>query len=279
MDKIKLITNDYNNKLKNFAPEVIDKALAFLERRRQNNEKSNNDLELDIKTKEIFALMEEYAQELKKYFVDNNIYLTHISSISPDKLEKGVLKKSIDKANIYETERVDGVFASSYPLKDNPYIARNSSGMIMLAPSVYIYGNDNIEVISDLDEKKQAILKQPNYIYYLNPVKFKPVCTLMKTNESNEPIFVFSEEWISDSEINVFDSSQVKKIEEISDVTNLLEHYLILCDKESQEIGIMAKTFKNRNEAIKFIEMKINDGSIRYINGEINDNKSDEKKR
>lgn len=64
----------------------------------------------------------------------------------------------------------------------------------------------------------------------------------------------------------------MKSIEKVNDVTNLLEHYTILCDVKSQGIGIEARQ-KSRANAIKFITEKINDGSIRNINHEagIND--------
>ena len=273
-DKIRLITNDYSKRLKGFNRKAIDNVLDFLARRRQNQGKDNNDIELDAEAKEIFELMTEYKQSIKRIFVDNNIDITHITSIDPEELKGGVLKRSIDRANNYETERVDGVFASSTPVDgNNPYIARNSSGMIRLGKSTYIYGNDNIEVTQDSEGKKHAILRQQNYIYYINPTRFNPVCNLTIDSISHEPIFEFSEEWISDSEVDISDSSQVRNIEQVRDVTNLLEHYNILCDKQSQGIGIKARQLKSKSDALEFIETKIEDGSVRNINHEtgIND--------
>ena len=273
-DKIRLITNDYSKRLLGFNRKAIDNALDFLARRRQNQGKDNNDIELDAEANEIFELMTEYKQSIKRIFVDNSIDITHITSIAPEELEGGVLRKSIDRANNYETERVDGVFASSTPADgNNPYLARNSSGMIRLGKSTYIYGNDNIEVTQDSEGKKRAILRQPNYIYYINPTRFNPVCNLTIDLISHEPIFEFSEEWISDSEVDISDPSQVRNIEEVRDVTNLLEHYIILCDKQSQGIGIKARQLKTKSDALEFIEMKIQDGSVRNINHEtgIND--------
>ena len=268
-DKIRLVTHDYTKRLQGFDKNAIDNALEFLHRRCQNHGKDNNDIELDTETKKIFELMKEYGQSIKRIFVDNNIDLTHITSLSPERLEGRVLRKSIDRANNYETERVDGVFASSIPVDgNNPYIARNSSGMIILGKSTYIYGNDNIEVTQDLEGKKHANLKQPNYIYHINPTRFNPVCNLTIDSISHKPIFEFSEEWISYSEVDILDPSQVRGIEQITDVTNLLEHHTILCDTQSQEIGIKARQFKTRNDALKFIEMKIKDGSVRNINQE-----------
>lgn len=273
-DKIKLITKDYSRRLQEFDKNTIDNALDFLQRRYQNHGKNNNDIELNIKAKEIFELMKEYEQAIKRIFIDNNIDITHITSIAPDKLKGGVLKKSINRANNYETERVDGVFASSSPIDGkNPYIARNSSGMIMLGSTTYIYGNDNIEVNQDSDGNKHAILKQPNYIYYINPDKFNPVCNLTIDQRNHKPIFEFSEEWISDSEVDISDSNQVRSVEQVKDVTKLLENYTILCDTQSQGFGMKARQFRDKNGALEFIKMKIKDGSIRNINNEtgIND--------
>lgn len=273
-DKVRLITNDYSKRLKGFNRKAIDNALDFLARRRQNQGKDNNDIELDAEAKEIFKLMTEYKQSIKRIFIDNNIDITHITSIAPEELEGGVLRRSIDRANNYETERVDGVFASSTPVDGhNPYIARNSSGMIRLGKSTYIYGNDNIEVTQDSEGKKRAILRQPNYIYYINSAKFNPVCNLTIDSISHEPIFEFSEEWISDSEVDISDPSQVRNIEQVRDVTNLLEHYIILCDKQSQGIGIKARQLKSKIDALKFIETEIENGSVININHEtgIND--------
>lgn len=86
------------------------------------------------------------------------IDITHITSVSPEKMEKGRIRKSIDRANNYETERVDAVFASLSPIDGkNAYIARNSTGMIKLGKSTYIYGGDNIDVVLDENCKKHAI--------------------------------------------------------------------------------------------------------------------------
>ena len=86
--------------------------------------------------------MTEYKQDIKKIFVDNNVDITHISSVPPEELEGGALRMSLDRANNYETERVNGVFASSEPVDgNNPYIARNSSGLIKLGKSTYIFSH------------------------------------------------------------------------------------------------------------------------------------------
>ena len=100
-----MITNDYNRRLQAFDRKAIYNVLDFLQRRHQNQGKSIDDIELDSEAKEIFKLMTEYGQSIKRIFVDNNIDITHITSINPEQLEGGVLRKSIDRANNYETER------------------------------------------------------------------------------------------------------------------------------------------------------------------------------
>ena len=213
-DKIRLITIDYSQKLQGYDRKAIDNVLNFLQRRHKNHGKNNDDIELDTEASKIFGLMTEYGQAIKRIFVDNNIDITHITSIAPEQLEGGVLRKSIDRANNYETESI-------------------------------------------------------------NPNRFNPVCNLTIDPRSHEPIFEFSEEWISDSEVDISDHSQVRNIEQVKDVTSLLEHYTILCDTQSQGIGMKARQSTSKDEALKLIAMKIKDGSVRNINQEIGINDRD----
>ena len=273
-EKVELLTHSYSKRLKDFSKESIDNALDFLHRRQINHGKSDNDIELSDEAKEIFKLMQEYGQSIKKIFVDNNIDLTHITNIAPEKLEGGEIRKSLDRANNYETERVDAVFASSSTVDgNNPYIARNNSGMITLGRSTYIYGSDNINVTQDSESKKHAVLKQPNYIYHINPASFTPICNLTKNPHTHQPIFEFSEEWISDTAIDIYNPNQMRGVDEIKDVTSLLENYTILCDIRRQGIGIKARQLKSKEETLQYVAEKIKDGSVININQEtgIND--------
>ena len=269
MHKIRLIGEDYSRKLQDFDKKDIDNAINFLKRRYQNHGRDNEDIELSDEAKKIFELKTEYGKDIKEIFVDNNIDLTHITSISPEKLEGGVIRKSFGALNNYETERVDAVFASSTPVDgNNPYIAWKDGELVKLGDSEYIYGNDNIEITKDSEGKNHAMLKEPNYIYHISPEKFEPVCNFTIDKTTNEPIFEFSDEWTSDTEVDISDNNQVKKIEEVRDVTSLLENHTILCDKYSQRIGMKAIKFGNEKEGMQFIIEKIKEGSVRYINGE-----------
>ena len=273
-DKIRLIGEEYSKKLQDFDKKDIDNAISFLKKRYKNHGRDNEDIELSDKAKKIFDLRTEYGKKIKKIFVDNNIDLTHITSIPPKELEGGVLRKSIDVLNMYETERVDAVFASSTPIDGkNPYIAWKDGELVKLGNSEYIYGNDNIEITKDSEGNNHAMLKEPNYIYHISPEKFEPVCNFTIDKTTNDPVFEFSDEWISDIEVDISDNNQVRKVKEVRDVTSILENYTILCDKYSQRIGMKVMTFKNKEEGMKFIAEKIREGSVRNINEEtgIND--------
>ncbi|MDO5557884.1 MAG: hypothetical protein Q4G05_06595 [Clostridia bacterium] len=269
-DKIEMLTKYYSLQLERFSKATIDNAVIFLQRRRINHGRDNNDIELDDEAKKFFELMREYGQSIKKIFIDNNINITHITNVAPEKLENGELRKSLDRANNYETERSNGVFASSSPVDgNNPYIARNNSGMIRLDKFTYIYGSDNIDVSQDSEGKKHAVLKQPNYIYYINPKNFTPVCNLTINPYTQRPTFEFSEEWISDTAIDISDQTQIHGVDEVKDVTSLLEHFTILCDAKSQGIGIKARQFESREKALQYVTEEITNGSVRHINKEI----------
>ena len=273
-DKIGLITNIYSNKLRNFDKDSIDNALSFLRKRHQNDGyATDEDIILTEEAKKIFELMAEYGQAIKRVFIADNINLTHSTNLAPEKMEGGVIRKSIDRDTEFKTERVDAVFASSTPIDGrNTYIALNK-GMVRM-DSICIYGNDNIEVTQDSEGNKHAMLREPNYIYHINPEKFTPVCTLTEDPKSGRPIFEFTDEWISDSEVVISDPNQVRAVEEVNDVTCLLDHYTILCDVQSQGIGWQARHSGSRKyDALKFITERIADGSLRNINHEtgIND--------
>lgn len=268
-DKIDLLTREYSKQLKGYRKETINEALDFLQKRRDNQGSDNDDIEISDKAKEIFYLLKEYGKAIKKLFVENNIEITHITPVSPEKLDGGIIRKSIAKLNNYETKRVDGVFASSKPIDKNAYIAKNNLGMINLGESIYIYAGDNIEVVSDEEGKKHAMLRKPNFIYYINPENFMPVCNLTANPYFHITTFEFSEEWISSTEIDISDPNQVKKVEEVKDVTKLLEHFTILCDVYNQRIGIKTPPLaKNRKKAIEDIRKQIENGGLRYINQE-----------
>ena len=90
-------------KLKN--PEVIEKALEFLEKSRENVMKNRNQSfslhfdSLDEETKEIFELMKQYQKDIKEIFMNNNGMICHISDVSPEKMRDGKIKRSKNREN------------------------------------------------------------------------------------------------------------------------------------------------------------------------------------
>ena len=91
-------------------------------------------------------------------------------------------------------------------------------------------GGDVLDVETGEDGSKHAVLRNPNYIYRINPKNFTPVVTL-NTRNNDGPTFLFSHEWISDQEVNLSDPEQlIGEVEEVRDVTELLENYHILSD-------------------------------------------------
>ena len=266
--------NEYKKYLSSHRFRNIEEVFLILEERRKkvrsHDQSINENMEdLDDKTREILQLMLSYEQYIKEVFLRRGEYITHITDVSPENMKDGKILKSIGRANNYETEMGDWVFASSTPINGkNPYIARNSkNGMIRINKKTYVYGGDNIQVQRDNKGNSRVVLKVPNYVYKISPKKFRPVVTLLK-DENGKPYFDFSEEWISDEEVDINDSDQVLGVEKITDITELLKNYQILCDINNSGEGMKIRNSSSKEEMIKKIIQGIQNGKLRYINGE-----------
>lgn len=259
---------EYQNLLLKENPRAIEKTLRFLDIKRnevkhKKNVRFNNGIRPDDDVKRILDLLERYAQDIKMIFISNNETITHVTIVSPNAMRGGKIVRSLSRANNYETESGDWVFASSEPMDNNPYLARNPDlGMIMITPDVYIFGGNNIDV-----ENNRAVLKRPNYIYRLNPEKFTPVVTL-RLDRNGKPYFEFSEEWVSDFDVDISDKSQVLSCTEVLDVTDIVKNYQVLCDIHLERIAMEVRKCKSKEEAINLLIQYIKNGKLRYINGE-----------
>lgn len=180
--------------------------------------------------------MLRYEQDIKRIFLENEETITHITNVSPNNMIGGRILKSIRRANNYETARENWVFASSIPMDGkNPYIAREpESGIVLITKNAYIYGSDNMQIQQNDEGDRRVILKVPNYIYKINPQKFRPVVTLLSDNQ--KPYFEFSQEWISDEEVDISDAMQVLNVEKVTDVTEVVKNYQVLCDVNRTEL-------------------------------------------
>ena len=276
------IQNKYNELLLEQNPEVIKNALNILKENKEkvhlyNDKNVKIDInKLDPETRIIFELMEQYRQEIKELFINREESIIHIRNIAPENIRNGKITPSKNRANNYEEESGDWVFASSTPLDGkNAYMARKQGeGMILLNKDTYVYGGDNFKVIESENGNKRVILKEPNYAYILNPENFTPVVTL-KEHENRKMGFEFSEEWVSEQEIDINNSEQVRSVEEISDITELINNYQVLCDVKHTGEARKIRNSGSIEKAIQVAKEEIKTGRLRYINGEtgINVNK------
>lgn len=276
------LQSKYINILYSKNPLAIEKALEVLQKNREKvmrNRDQNFSLDLDSlddETKEIFDLMKQYENDIKKFFIENGCTISHISNVPPEKMRDGKIQKSKNRENNYQTESGNWVFArTTEEDKCNPYIARKSqTGMIYLTSNIYVYGGDNIEVKKDENGQSHAFLKEPNYIYEINPANFNPVVTLRK-DKNGLPFFEFSQEWVSDRDVDINDPNQVVKIREIKEITSLLENYQVFCDVNRLEEAMKIRSCSSPQEGIQLIREEIKNGNLRYINGETGINAMD----
>lgn len=228
-------------------------------------------------------MLKEFQNEIKRLFIEENYNLTHITKIPPEEIQNGKLEPSKARANKYEIERGNYLFASSQSINNNPYIARDDYGMAVRG-NICIYNNDVFRDNSDNEDKK-LLLRKPSYIYELNVEPFVPVVAL-RLNKNRTPYFNFSKEWICNKSIDIYDKSLVRKITEVKDVTTLLKHYQIFTDTQrsgeadkilnSKTIEETRKSFFDslKNKRLKYINgcYKTNVNPIFEINGKTEDN-------
>lgn len=269
----------YQELLKKEDSKLIRQVLDFFEYRArvvkdgkvESFEQSVN-LLLDDDGKRILELMDAFSKEIKDIFMRSEESIIHITNISPENLIGGKLRRSLNIPNNYETDVGNWVFASSEPLDStNAYMARKPGyGMMTITPELYVFSGDNIDVIKDEQGKNRAVLKEPNYVYRINPSTFKPV-VILNIDKKGEPYFEFSEEWISEEEMYIDNPDHIRGVDIISDVTVLLENYQILCDVDMQGIAMKARRAarNSKEECLQVIKDAIKDGSLRYINREV----------
>ena len=268
-EKIKSILNEYNVKLFSMEPRKIIKSLNYLKQKKQSAiENLDTEIICDDDILEILNLIQEFQGAIKKVYIENGEVLTHITDISPTDIEKGKILKSKNRENYFRTERGDWVFASSEPIDgQNPYLIRKSEdGMIAVAKSAFVYGGDNIDVKKDEQGKSRVVLKSPNYIYKINPQNFMPVASIQVDRQDN-PFLKFSEEWISESDIDIYDINQVYSVEKITDITEVVKNFHVLCDvnKTGEAMKIRACS---PQEFLEYVPEAIIAGRLRYINEE-----------
>ncbi len=268
-EKIKLIQTEYNGKLFSMEQPKIVKALNYLEQKKQSTiENLDSEITCDDDVLEILNLIQEFQGAIKKAYIENGEVLTHTTDISPTDMKNGKILRSKNRENYFRTERGDWVFASSEPIDGhNPYLARKSQdGAIAVAKSAYVFGGDNIDVKKDEQGKSRVVLKTPNYIYKINPQNFMPVASIQVDRQDN-PFLKFSEEWVSESDVDIYDVNQVYSIEKVTDITDVVKNFHVLCDvnKTGEAMKIRACS---PQEFLEYVPEAIISGRLRYINEE-----------
>ena len=245
----------------------------------------------------IIKIIDEYKKALKDDAIKNKIPLYHVSKYSPEQMKDGKIKPKFNVSQ-FGQEFDKMVFAATEDIKTNPYIfsRANGNGMYKLPISnnVYLMEQGDVEIITTGNELKEAVSKNPTYVYYLPIDKFEPQVILKYMKRDDEYKIVFDNEWTAkdefilpenvisnilkdvdevkvDSGVNPF---EVYAVETYNNVTQILKSNQILInnglDKDEIENLIYGDPVFDciENNIIAYIH----NGKIRYINGELDIN-------
>ena len=91
---------------------------------------------------------------------------------------------------------------------------------------------------------------------------------MLMQDKEGKPFFEFSEEWISEDEIDLRDTTQFLGVEEVTDVTNLLYSYHIFCDVNRQGLARRLIKTGNLTKGLELLNKYVEDGSLLYMNSE-----------
>ena len=96
----------------------------------------------------------------------------------------------------------------------------------------------------------------------------------MKKDKEGKPVFEFSEEWVSEQEVDINDSKQVLSVDKIDDITDVIKNYQILCDVNQTGEAMKIRNSHSKEEALSKLFKSIQNGDLRYVNVEANINVS-----
>lgn len=271
------IQRKYDTILLEQNPQTLEKAFEYVKKKKQmlKDNQDTSSLTLDADTKLIFDLMEKFQQEIKQVYMESGESITHTTDISPEDMNGGMIATSVNRANMYESDRGNWVFASSAPIATNAYIARKVKGGMasIRRANAYIYGGDNMEIKQNEQGQNRVMLKKPNYVYKINPEGFTPVVAL-SVDEQRNPFFAFSDEWTSENDVNINDPTQVRSVEKIQDITMLVESCQIFTCDDIQRDFLELMSDQRGEGFLNSMLKAVNCGRLRYINGEANINVS-----
>lgn len=207
------------------------------------------------KTEGVSALLEEFKMTIKKYYVENNIPLYHITPYEGDSLTR-----SRNSLNQYEREIGDWVFASSADINDNVYRLRVAgSGMIRIDENSYLITGDHVKY-----SQGNLMLDNDSYIYTLKNDKFLPVVSIGRSRNGYQ--LLFDNEWTSDKDIHKDD---ILSREKDINVTEVLNSNNIFSTQDKFILNAIRKPGITIEESRQIISKGIEDNRVIFWNKEI----------
>lgn len=160
---------------------------------------------------------------IKNYYLENDKSLYHITNLAPENISGGVLNLSKNRDDCYMLEREDSFFASSKEADGNNfYLGRSPKYPSTYCNNSFVYGGDNLNLSFNEKGSRKLELKEPNYVYEINPESFTPVINFSRDRDDNSCIS-FSDEWKSKKMLDINNQNDIKDIKEVKDVSSLLD--------------------------------------------------------
>lgn len=270
LEKLNLINKKYELLLSKY-PKDNYKEIMFMIGRvtSEVNLRNNNTLNREInnlsnKSKEIMNLLKEYKKDIKNLYINSNKALIHINSLSKEeldyKLKCGVNKKLINSEEIGTfllANDFDNYYKHPYLLKDH------DNNIVKIDEDTYLYLHDNLKI---LDNK--LLLKNKNYVYYLNPKYFEPVVSIRMKTEGGAS-FHLTNQWKSTNELDINNKDEVYNIDEVLDVSESLNYLQVFYQDNDYNIDKDLKTCISKDEKIDKLKDALNNKTVNYLNKDL----------
>ena len=77
----------------------------------------------------------------------------------------------------------------------------------------------------------------------------------------------FSEEGVSESDVDIYDVNQVYSVEKVTDITDVIKNFHVLCDVNKTGEAMKIRAYSPQ-EFLEYVPEAIISGRLRYINEE-----------
>lgn len=215
------------------------------------------------KAKPVLDFIENYKEELlNTYMKYSSVLRCAISDGSVDKIEA-----VHNRANQFENEMVNGIFASSGFNDLENYIGRASSegekgyGM-RVNGSVVVYPDSPFKDIEEQQDSQNLLLQKNAYVYSMDASKFEPVVDFEMGRDGRYNL-QFGQEWISRNESLECEKETFDRVPR-----DMLERKQIFYRK--QRIPDEKIDFHSKREFLDKYSKLISSDKLGYVNGEFN---------